>query len=352
MKMKTSTGENSQTDFTNNSELILKRQLVEATDSIRKKFRSIKNKEIENRAALEQIYEPVIKPLKEISSATTMRAMKQSPSLEVKHAAVPIKSEEQSKICSESTPYTRRDSDNDANKTAEISFMDTPSSSTFVTSPESDTSISYDGVQMQTMVEKHIQLLRSGSSKYDTEYGVRIDGRTGKLLIGKLEIRFPNGNIDLWNQKKKVANYKGSPTLYNILFLKQPTILNNLSINYDDREIQIYKEILEVSKAPYNSYDKRKGLNDKHSRKYREIIKPLLLYKMAMLSHSGHGLLPTVPTMKLLDGKGVNYVYWNKPKELVDRLRVLWSSKLAGHSGHDNEIMSLVEELREEGIIY
>ena len=40
----------------------------------------------------------------------------------------------------------------------------------------------------------------------------------------------------------------------------------------------------------------------------------------------------------------------NKPKELVDRL--LWSSKVAGHTGHDNEIMSIIEELREWGIIY
>ena len=36
----------------------------------------------------------------------------------------------------------------------------------------------------------------------------------------------------------------------------------------------------------------------------------------------------------------------------MDRLRLLWSSKVAGHTGHDNEIMSIIEELWEEGIIY
>ena len=57
-----------------------------------------------------------------------------------------------------------------------------------------------------------------------------------------------------------------------------------------------------------------------------------------------------LPHKKHLSSKSPAYIYWNKPKELVDRLRLLWSSKVAGHTGHDNEIM--LEELREEGIIY
>lgn len=43
--------------------------------------------------------------------------------------------------------------------------------------------------------------------------------------------------------------------------------------------------------------------------------------------------------------------YWNDPNELVDRLRLLISSKSAGHTGHNNEIISIIEELREANII-
>lgn len=46
------------------------------------------------------------------------------------------------------------------------------------------------------------------------------------------------------------------------------------------------------------------------------------------------------------------YIYWNHPSELIDRLRLLYSSKSAGHKGHDNEILSIIEELYESGIIY
>jgi hypothetical protein len=47
----------------------------------------------------------------------------------------------------------------------------------------------------------------------------------------------------------------------------------------------------------------------------------------------------------------INYVYWDDPNELVERLRLLVASQTAGHSDHNNEIVSIVEKLRESGII-
>jgi hypothetical protein len=43
--------------------------------------------------------------------------------------------------------------------------------------------------------------------------------------------------------------------------------------------------------------------------------------------------------------------YWADPNELVDRLKLMIASRDAGHSGHDNEILSIIEELREARII-
>lgn len=44
-------------------------------------------------------------------------------------------------------------------------------------------------------------------------------------------------------------------------------------------------------------------------------------------------------------------LYWDDPNELVERLKLLIASKDAGNTGLDNEIISVVEELRESGII-
>jgi len=45
------------------------------------------------------------------------------------------------------------------------------------------------------------------------------------------------------------------------------------------------------------------------------------------------------------------YIYWDNPNELCERLNLLVNSKIAGHTGHDAEIISIIEELREIGII-
>ena len=46
------------------------------------------------------------------------------------------------------------------------------------------------------------------------------------------------------------------------------------------------------------------------------------------------------------------YVYWDDPNELVQRLQLLHMSRLAGNTSADNEISSIVEELRERQLIY
>ena len=43
--------------------------------------------------------------------------------------------------------------------------------------------------------------------------------------------------------------------------------------------------------------------------------------------------------MTLNDNK-IDYIHWDYPNEIVDRLRLLEVSRQAGHNGHDNEILS------------
>lgn len=48
----------------------------------------------------------------------------------------------------------------------------------------------------------------------------------------------------------------------------------------------------------------------------------------------------------------MDYIYWDDPNELVDRLRLLIASQAAGNTSHTNEIFSIIEELREGEIVY
>ena len=50
-------------------------------------------------------------------------------------------------------------------------------------------------------------------------------------------------------------------------------------------------------------------------------------------------------------GYATDYVYWDDPNKLVDRLQLLAASYQAGNKSHMNEIMSILEELREADLI-
>ena len=44
-------------------------------------------------------------------------------------------------------------------------------------------------------------------------------------------------------------------------------------------------------------------------------------------------------------------MHWDDPNELVDRLKLLAASAESGNTSHSNEILNIVEELREAGYI-
>jgi len=74
----------------------------------------------------------------------------------------------------------------------------------------------------------------------------------------------------------------------------------------------------------------------------RTIIAPLLSSKRV-----GRGIPRTVT----LNDNKIDYVHWDDLNELVDHLRLLEASRQAGHNAHNNEILSIIEELREAGLI-
>lgn len=52
-----------------------------------------------------------------------------------------------------------------------------------------------------------------------------------------------------------------------------------------------------------------------------------------------------------VDNNKINCIHWDYPNGLLDRLRLLLVSVSAGHTSHNNEINSIIEELKESHII-
>lgn len=190
-------------------------------------------------------------------------------------------------------------------------------------------------------VKKYKDLALLGSEKLDTTFGIKIID--DKWYIGKSNVEFFPHHILV-----DEIPYPGTDGLYQLLFLHEPS-------NYTKSDLEVYKKILEQSGAHKTD---RGRVRASRSKKYINIISKL--FPPVRTTSSDSDVLPS-PSPKKHSGKGFkltvnrtsrpDYVYWDDPNELCDRLRLLISSRRAGHSGHNNEIISIIEELREKGYI-
>lgn len=343
-------------------EIALKSKLVEATDAVRKKFNQIKAIKTQNVIDLNKFYEPISKPLNSLSNVVQQQqlqktnekktAKKQSRSRSLSTSS-PSSSELQQKLLKSpevSSAQLLRTSTPVMQKLSP-SFFETPSPST-----TSSSSPSTYTRRNKSDVEGYFAGMRLIPSTYDNIYGIHYGKKPGnktKTFIGNVEVRFRDGKVYLHKNNQIIAQFDGSTELYELLFLRNPPMLKNPQ-ELDPNVLQIYKEILELTNAANQNYDENRGLMDTRWKKYVQIIKPLVTDgKIGQgMKRKNTSKKIELPLQKRLSSKKTEYIYWNKPRELVSRLRLLWSSKMAGHSGHDNEIMSIIEELREEGFIY
>lgn len=112
-----------------------------------------------------------------------------------------------------------------------------------------------------------------------------------------------------------------------------------------------YKILLLETNAHRREFNPNEPIKSNKDMKYLYIMKPLIKLSKQRLSSDegcsyGHGL----PTMKNVK-RDVSYVYCDDPNESVERLKLLIASRDAGNTGLDDEIIAIIEELRESGLV-
>lgn len=166
----------------------------------------------------------------------------------------------------------------------------------------------------------------------DTAYGVYFD--VNGTMIGDKKFDVDKDDTIIVDN----VRYVGTPGLFELIFKNHP---NDDVYNEDD--LQKYGSILLATNAYRHGYRADGRIRGNKGHKYMNIVRPLVTGPK-----KGKGVIPS--TMRLTDNK-IDYVHWDDPDELVDRLRLLDASRRAGNNAHDNEILSIVEELREAGFI-
>ena len=162
------------------------------------------------------------------------------------------------------------------------------------------------------------------SRSLDHTYGPRYIGET--LMIGNQILTFDDdGTIVVGD-----VRYKPTRGLYELLFKSLPS-----KQVYNDHDMTVYKDILQKTNAHKRGYKHTGNVNRNTSNKYKSVIQHLF-------PKAGRG-------WKHASEKDITR--WDDPNELVDRLKHLVVSTETGNRGHVNEILNIVEELKEAGYI-
>lgn len=187
--------------------------------------------------------------------------------------------------------------------------------------------------------ELKLPLLRD-KNDIDKVYGVR-KADNNDYMIGNLPISFTNNVVSVAGME-----YQNTAGLLELLFKKKPD--QNLITRTDKG---IYRAIVDASSVHRKGHEANQPLRRSNSTKFTKFIAPMFLEQQQQHQEiGGKGLLPRYKIAKL--GMKMDYVYWDDPNELVERLQLLMAERHAGNPSHDNEIQSIIEELYERGYIY
>lgn len=306
----------------NSKEKCIKSALIKTTNSIRKKFKQLHETQLVNQEHLKELYKPITTSIDKINLSNKNDV--ESNKKKVKfNFSTPKTTPSRRRLFNETTDLF---SDYD---TANSSGDDEDNNNNSNENQNVNDNSNLDDSNAQLKVRAY--LLTSPAFKspsYDNLYGVRKDGN--KFKIGNADVNFDNGDVIISGEK-----YKYSRGLYNLLFRVKPDVKYQT-----DDDLKIYKNILQKTNAHRVNYDSNSKLRHSNTYKYLSIIRPMFI-------KGGSGLSDY---MKVNNNK-IDYKYWDDPDELVNRLRLLVSSKTAGHTGHDNEILAIIEELKEANLI-
>ena len=187
-----------------------------------------------------------------------------------------------------------------------------------------------------------VNALLQAFTKKNIDLAFGLYAREGKFKIGNKEVNIEDNDI-------KVDNiiFEGTPGFWELVTSKNPE-------NYEPEDLEKYQQLVILTNTAYQGNNpKNNKAKSSKSPKWRNIIKPIWEqikkqkeeedYEEEYEEDEEFTLSPTKGTgLKILP---------SDPNSLIDRFDLLFSSKKAGHTGVRNEIVSILDELKRQGVL-
>ena len=170
----------------------------------------------------------------------------------------------------------------------------------------------------------------------DTTFGVRKKG--GHHYIGNKHVIIKNDDIIVDGEY-----YEGSPGLWELLMLKKPPVRDYSFTNYYDdyKKLMIQTNALHRENDPYNLY-----LKGSRGFKWTKILSPI------WQEHREKVVEKRKEEWRKVGYKGDGVVIMSSdPNALLERFDLLRASLKAGHTNVVNEMVSICDELKRQGVL-
>ena len=166
----------------------------------------------------------------------------------------------------------------------------------------------------------------------DKDFGIR--KVKDHHYIGKEHVIIKNNNIFL---PKIGETFVGTRGLWELLTSKNPE-------NFDDKDYDMYEDLMTITNALHrdNDEDNPHPKGNHRSYKWVNIVRPI------WYRNKSRKIFPK--KKEGYEGEGV-VVIPSDPNALLERLDLLLASQEAGHTGVRNELVSICDELKRQGVL-
>ena len=177
-----------------------------------------------------------------------------------------------------------------------------------------------------------VNALLQAFTKKNIDLAFGLYAQEGKFKIGNKEVNIEDNDINVDD-----IIFEGTPGFWELITSKNPE-------NYTGEDLDKYRQLLLLTNAVYrdNNPDNNNPKSSK-SPKWKNIIKPIWEQIKIQKEEEEYEEPATKGTgLKILP---------SDPNALIDRFDLLFSSQKAGHTGVRNEIVSILDELKRQGVL-
>ena len=201
-------------------------------------------------------------------------------------------------------------------------------------------------IDVGPIAAEHISLSLEGKGDIN---GIKWDSKNKKFKIGSENIEIENNDIILFDER-----YKGTPGLWNLITSKNIPDISE----YEAKELYDYIYIMANTNTAHIKNDPTQSYKSGNNNKFNNFIKPFV----KMLKINDKTLIDKIEEhfkeetededalQPSTSGTGLK-ILPSDPNTLIDRFDLLFSSQNAGHTGVRNEIISILDELKRQGVI-